>query len=127
MNSTNNPIDWVATAEEDYLLSRSSIQRKTPLIYGATFHAQQCAEKYIKALLAIRQIAFPRTHDLAALNTLCQQEGIFLPVSEVSLEKLSAFAVEVRDPGSQPTVDEVKEALQIATNIRRLSRKFLGI
>jgi hypothetical protein len=29
-------------AEEDLALARSALQRKTPLTYGATFHAQQC-------------------------------------------------------------------------------------
>jgi HEPN domain-containing protein len=42
---------WVVRAEEDYVLSRSALRRKAPLLYGATFHAQQCAEKYLKALL----------------------------------------------------------------------------
>jgi HEPN domain len=73
-----------------------------------------------------QQIAFPHTHDLAALNTLCQYNGIILPVSEDDIEKLSAFAVEVRYPGIQPTINEAKEALQIAKNIRRFALKFLG-
>lgn len=104
MNGTSNPIEWVTRAEEDYQLARISLRRKLPLTYGATFHAQQCAEKYLKALFTLRQIAFPRTHDLAALYALCQQNGILLPVSEDGLEKLSAYAVEARYPGiySQP-------------------------
>ena len=93
----------------------------------ATFHAQQCAEKCAKALFTLRQIAFPRTHDLAALYALCQQNGIILPVSEDNLEKLSAFGVEVRYPGMRPTFDEAKEALQIAKSVRRFARKFLGL
>ena len=127
MNSTNDPIEWVNRAEEDYQLARLSLQRKLPLTYGATFHAQQCAEKYIKALLILRLIAFPRTHDLAALYTLCQQNGIILSISEDNLEKLSAFAVEVRYPGAQPTIDEAKEALEIAKSVRRFARKSLGL
>jgi len=127
MNSTSDPIEWVNRAEEDYQLARVSLQRKLPLTYGATFHAQQCAEKYVKALFTLRQIAFPRTHDLAALYALCQQNGIILPVSEDNLEKLSAFGVEVRYPGMRPTFDEAKEALQIAKSVRRFARKFLGL
>ena len=127
MKSTSDPGEWVNRAEEDYQLARLSLQRKLPLTYGATFHAQQCAEKYIKALLNLHQIAFPHTHDLAALYALCQQNGIILPVGEENLEKLSAFAVEVRYPGMQPTIDEAKEALQIAKSVRRFARKFLGL
>lgn len=127
MNSTNNPIEWANRAEEDYQLSRISLHRKLPMIYGAIFHAQQCAEKYIKSLLTVQQIAFPRTHDLVALYVLCQKDGIILPVSEDNLDKLSAFAVEVRYPGTQPTIDEAEEAHQIAKSVRRFARKFLGL
>jgi HEPN domain-containing protein len=85
MNSTSDPGEWVNRAEEDYQLARLSLQRKLPLTYGSTFYVQQCAEKTIKALLTLRQIAFPRTHDLAALYALCQQNGILLPVGEDNL------------------------------------------
>jgi hypothetical protein len=34
------------------------------------FHAQQCAEKYIKSFLAFRQIEFPKTHDIEELLAL---------------------------------------------------------
>jgi HEPN domain-containing protein len=40
---------WVVRAEEDYALCHLALRRKAPLLYGATFHAQQCAEKYLKA------------------------------------------------------------------------------
>jgi len=48
-------------------------------------------------------------------------------VGEENLEKVSAFAVEVRYPGMQPTIDEAKEALQIAKSVRRYARSFLGL
>ena len=34
------------------------------------FHAQQCAEKCIKALLVFRATPFPRTHDIRLLRAL---------------------------------------------------------
>jgi HEPN domain-containing protein len=51
MSDPTDPLAWVHRAEEDWLLARSALRRKVPLIYGTTFHVQQCAEKYIKALL----------------------------------------------------------------------------
>ncbi len=127
MSRPSEVLEWVDRAEEDYQLVRVSLQRKKPLTYGATFHAQQCAEKYIKALLTYREIAFPRTHDLAALSTLCHENGIVLAVSEENLEKISAFAVEVRYPGVLPTIEEAKEAYQIAKKVRRYARKLLVV
>lgn len=126
MHRENDLIGWISRAEEDYQLALISLRRKSPLTYGVTFHAQQCVEKYIKALLTMQKIAFPRTHDLAALFALCQKNGLLIPVSEDSLDKLSAFAVEARYPGAQPTIDEAREAYQTARNVRRFARRFLG-
>jgi HEPN domain-containing protein len=117
---------WVERAEEDYLLALSAIRHKSPLTYGATFHAQQCIEKYIKALLASRQIVFPRTHDLAALGSLCQQHGIVLPVGDDDLELLSAYAVEARYPGILPSIEEAKAAIKVARASRKFAKKLLS-
>ena len=118
---------WVERAEEDYLLALSAIKRKTPLTYGATFHAQQCIEKYIKALFTSRQLIFPRTHDLAALGSLCQQQGIILPVSDDALELLSAYAVEARYPGTLPSKEDAQEAIEVARTLRRFVKKLLSL
>jgi HEPN domain-containing protein len=119
--------DWIERAEEDYLLALSAINRKLPLTYGATFHAQQCIEKYLKALLISRQVDFPRTHDLAALGVLCKQAGIILPVDDDALELLTAYAVETRYPGTQPTVEESKEAVKLARIMRKFIKRNLAL
>src|SRR6266446_572321 len=85
MSAPTEFLGWVARAEEDFTLARSALRRKRPLIYGATFHAQQCVEKYLKALLVARGLIFPRTHDLAALSDLCLQGGITIPVAQDTL------------------------------------------
>ena len=123
----NKPSAWIERVEEDYQLAVSSLRRKKPLTYGATFHSQQCAEKYLKALLTTKGQEFPRTHDLAALSDLCQKVGIILSVNENMIEKLSAFAVEVRYPGTQPSVEEAKLALHTAKIIRKLARRYLNL
>lgn len=64
MSALLDPFAWVARAEEDYRLAQSALRRKQPLLYGVCFHAQQCAEKYLKALLVSRGRDFPKTHDL---------------------------------------------------------------
>jgi HEPN domain-containing protein len=35
------------------------------------FHAQQCAEKYLKAYLVSQKVDFPYTHSIATLLKLC--------------------------------------------------------
>jgi HEPN domain-containing protein len=125
MSAPTDPLAWMARAEEDFALARSALQRKVPLTYGSTFHAQQCAEKYLIALLVAREQAFPRTHDLAALSNLCLRNGIIIPMDQDALERLAAYAVEVRYPGEDPTPDEAREALQIAQAVRRFARRML--
>jgi HEPN domain-containing protein len=126
MSAPTEVLGWVTRAEEDFTLARSALRRKRPLIYGATFHAQQCVEKYLKALLVAQGLTFPRTHDLAALSDLCRQGGITIPVAQDALDRLAAYAVQVRYPGEDPTLDEAREALQIAQAIRRFVRKSLN-
>src|SRR5262249_49417080 len=119
MSDPTDPLAWVHRAEEDWLLARSALRRKVALIYGATFHAQQCVEKFLKALLLSRRQAFPRTHDLVALHDLCTRNSINVPVAPDKLERLAAYAVQVRYPGEDPTLDEAHEAVQIAKVVRR--------
>ena len=127
MDDPLDPSAWIARAEEDFALAQSALRRKTPLTYGTTFHAQQCIEKYLKALLIIRHFLFPRTHDLVALAELCGRADIILPVEMDELERLNAFSVQVRYPGIRPTVEEAQETLQMARILRRFCRKNLGL
>jgi len=59
-----------------------------------TCHAQQCAEKYLKALLALRAMDFPKTHDLEALAARLRADKPFIcpPRAVVSARSAAAFA-----------------------------------
>jgi len=127
MNETTNLLAWVARAEEDCTIARSSLRRKKPLTYGACFHAQQCAEKYLKAALVAMGLGFPKTHDLLTLNTLCEQAGMLFDVAPAQLADLSSYAVQVRYPGENPTPDEAAEALEVAQLVRRVVRRWLRL
>src|SRR5512147_2132398 len=127
MTEANDPLAWVARAEEDFVLARAALRRKQPLASGACFHAQQCAEKYIKALLISKGVDFPKTHDLLLLNNLCSTAGIFLEIDQKHLNTLSDYAVRTRYPGNAPTVKDAKEAVELAKLVRNFVRKFLGL
>ena len=64
---------WIEHAEDDFANARKLIQGSKPSIYGTCFHAQQCAEKYLKAMLVHKDKSFPMTHDLVLLNDLLTQ------------------------------------------------------
>ena len=126
MSEISDPHAWVKKAEEDFVLARSALRRKKPLIAGACFHAQQCAEKYLKALLVSKKTGFPMTHDLLLLNNLCSSTGIFLEVDPRLLNDLSDFAVRTRYPGEEPTLSDAKEAIETTKLIRSFAKKLLG-
>lgn len=127
MNDTADPLAWIARAEEDYVVATNMLRRKTPLTVTACFHAQQCAEKYLKALLIRQGQAFPKTHDLLTLNTLCVQAGVLLGFTPTQLGVLSSYAVQVRYPGNSPTLEEAQETLKIMKIVRRGVRKWFGL
>jgi len=128
MSVPTSVLGWVTRAEEDFAVARSCLRRVKPLTASASFHAQQCAEKYLKALLVARAQVFPRTHDLGALNHLCMAAGINIAVNQNDLDLLSAYAVQVlRYPGIDPTDVEARQAIDTAQAVRRFVRRTLGL
>jgi len=60
------------------------------------FHLQQCAEKLIKAVLDFKEIRFTKTHDLALLIQLLDDNSIFIHDDIKQLIDLTDYAVEGR-------------------------------
>ena len=59
--------EWVKKTEGDYTTaSRERKAQVEPNYDASCFHAQQCAEKYLKARLVESGISFPKVHDLEA-------------------------------------------------------------
>ena len=60
--------EWVDKGEADRRTAQRELRvRTSPNFDAVCFHAQQCAEKYLKALLQERGSTIPRTHNLEAL------------------------------------------------------------
>jgi len=121
----NNPLEWLNRARSDLELARSL----KPDIYleDLCFHAQQAAEKAIKALLIHRKKPFPYVHDLATLLTLLEQSGCPIPPSIREAERLTRFAVLTRYPSIAPPIaeEEYWEALVVAESVVRWAEEQL--
>lgn len=90
------------------------------------FHAQQCAEKYLKALLAFHGIDFPKIHDIERLLALAQLgDRVSLSVEEQRL--LTGYGTITRYPGDyEPvTFSEARRAVALARRVRNVVRKEL--
>ena len=91
--------EWTIKAENDFKAASHTlkISRGCPTDI-VCFHAQQCVEKYLKAFLVIKNIDFPRTHDIEYLVSLLP-ENIWLRLSIEEQRRLTAYATVTRYPG----------------------------
>ncbi|MGA2442518.1 MAG: HEPN domain-containing protein [Tepidisphaeraceae bacterium] len=101
--------------------------RKSPNFDSATFHAQQCVEKYLKAQLQEAGVIFPHTHDLVNLLNLVLPAQPLWTVLKSSATILTQYAVKARYPGSWITRSQAKDAVARCRDIRRHIRQSLGL
>ena len=118
--------DWLTRAEGDLALTRA------PLPEGAfyedlCFHAQQGAEKALKAIYQYFGKRFRYTHDLDELITGLQNEGITVPLEVADASLLTSYAWEARYPGlSEPvTEEEYREAMRQAEVVVSWAREMI--
>lgn len=114
--------DWLEKAEHDLLNITNNLQADQARCPYDTvcYHAQQAAEKFLKALLTYLGIPFPKVHDLAALLTLLPTElDLLAQAGDVS--ELSYYANATRYPGvldefsREDAIRAEKQALHIRT------------
>jgi HEPN domain-containing protein len=108
-----SPADWLRFADSDLILAQA--RSGSVLLEMLCFHAQQAAEKSLKAVLLARGIAFPRTHNLQVLLDLLP-EAALRPPDVDRAAGLSDYAVHARYPGEYEPVseDEYREAVRLA-------------
>lgn len=74
----------------------SVLAERAHLHVAAGFHAQQAAEKAMKAVLLSKSVDFPFTHNLGMLWDLCAESGVSPSVSKFDVAQLIPYAVEGR-------------------------------
>ncbi|MFW6162565.1 MAG: HEPN domain-containing protein [Planctomycetota bacterium] len=121
-------LEWIAKAEEDW----TAIERLRAGDLGevadpVVFHAQQTAEKYLKALAQRHGIEPPRTHHLPVLLDLLVGELPELEGLRAPCEELAPFAVSFRYPGEQATEEDARHAVALSATIRTALRHALGL
>ncbi len=120
-----NPLtlEWIAKAEGDYVtMQRESQVKDNPNYDGVCFHAQQCAEKYIKAFLQENGFPVPKIHELPILleNILPSKPEWQKLVPCLSM--LSYYAVLFRYPGASATAENAHDAVACCDEIRTVMR-----
>jgi HEPN domain-containing protein len=105
----------LSRAAEDEAAAREllPVDRVTDAIIA--FHAQQAVEKVLKAVLASREVEFPFTHDLRALEEQCASNGITIPSELDDLDLLTPYAARARYEAPDPATVDRKTALALAS------------
>ena len=110
--------EWLRRAKADLALALA------PLPDGAmyedlSFHAQQAAEKAIKAVFVKLEMRFPYTHDIAELLSSLARSSVSFPDEVKAAADLSTYAWESRYPyfGDSVTKEEYRQALRQAETV----------
>ncbi len=125
-----NPItlEWVNKAEGDFATAGRELGvSNNPNHDAVCFHAQQCAEKYLKARLQESGIPFGKTHHLSVLLDLILAVEPTWETLRTDLQTLSAFAVAYRYPGDSADGIDAREAMSKCQSFRQIVRLSLGL
>lgn len=118
---------WLVKAANDMLNIENNLAAENIPWDTVCFHAQQAAEKTIKAYLAYHSMPITRTHDLVALLSKATVVESNLEQLRTSCQRLNYYAVSSRYPDDlfEPDEKEGKEMVTISRKIQEAVREVL--
>ena len=126
MNDESPERDWFEKADQDLEMARRALKPGQPLPEMTCYHAQQCAEKYLKGYLIAHSVPFRCVHDLIYLMQLCIARNPTFEKLMPAVEILNEYGATMRYPmeGSVETdIETAREAIRLAEQIATLVRK----
>lgn len=118
--------DWLRKAEGDLRAAEHLLEVEQEDFFTAAFHAQQAAEKFLKALLVRFQIPFPKTHNIEQLLDLATPSAAPIQEELASATLLTPFGVEFRYPGDDIVDRETaQEAVHEAEHVHSVVLGYL--
>ena len=120
-------VEWVTKAEGDFATAGRELRaRKSPNYDAVCFHCQQCAEKYLKAVLQENDKHIPKIHNLIELMLLCEQLDRSYEMLRADLVTMERYAVRGRYPGEAAEKEEARSAYAAADIVRAFVKQKLG-
>jgi HEPN domain-containing protein len=113
---------WLNRARKDLAAAELLLKGAFEDYENVGFHAQQAAEKFIKAFLVCHQIEFSKTHNIALLTQLVASVDPELAKKLAGADALTPYGVEFRYPEDLPSVSRTdgEEAVRLAEETRDL-------
>ncbi len=123
---SGSPEDWLRYARSDLEIAHVAPSADM-MLESLCFHAQQTAEKALKAVLIHVDIEFPRTHSIPRLLDLLPPD-IEIPQGVQDAASLTDYAVFSRYPGDLEPVDgeEYQDAIRLAEGVLNWSEEVIS-
>lgn len=119
--------EWVEKAEGDFATAGRELRARTRPNHDAVcFHRQQCAEKYLKAVLQANNKHIPKIHYLLEILALILKFDTSYEFLRADLDTLEDYAVHFRYPGEFAEKDLAQSAYQAVKIIREFVQQKLG-
>jgi HEPN domain-containing protein len=119
--------EWVEKAEGDFATAGRELRaRKSPNYDAVCFQSQQCAEKYLKAVLQENKLQIPKIHNLLELMALCLQVDPSFEMMRADLIVMERYSVRVRYPGESAEKIDAQAAYKAAKIVREFIVQKLG-
>ncbi len=118
MSTTEAWRAWAEKAENDLRTVAILLEHNTALWEIICFHAQQAAEKYLKAFLVSRGSTVPKIHDLTTLLAQCAQYDADFKSLENDCRRLTAYGVAPRYPGDPVTEAQCRPVVEGARRVK---------
>jgi len=114
--------EWLKKADKDLRIAQWLLEPPVEDFENTGFHAQQAAEKFIKAFLVRHQIEFPKTHNLRQLRRLVGSADPALADRLASADELTPYGVTFRYPGVSLSLarEQGEQTVRLAQNVREL-------
>jgi len=111
---------WCEKGRRDFITAQNALLDTKEMFPDIIcFHAQQAAEKYLKAYLVFLEQDFPKTHALEDLVLIASSKDSTCRNLFTVACNLTPYAVEVRYPDSpSPLPEDALEAVHAAETIR---------
>jgi HEPN domain-containing protein len=110
---------WLTSGDADLKVAKNEIGDDEEVYFVVCFHAQQAAEKYIKAYLIFLDIEPKHIHEIGELIELGLVKDPALKEFQERADTLTSYAVEVRYPDTpyKPSKEEAEETIAIAEQV----------
>jgi len=115
---------WLDLAHRDLEAAKLLVDNEY-VSNAVLFHAQQCIEKCLKALLEESGVEVPHIHSIVRLHSvLAEKTGLSLSLSENDLDLVDAVYIDTRYPtdlgllpAGLPTKENAQEILAISIRV----------